>query len=215
MENKLKGLLFDLDGVLVNTEINHFQSWKSIAEELNVAFDEKFNESLKGLSRADSLKTILTHNSLELNDEQFSSLLQLKNTYYLESIKNLNEENILPGVMDLIREAKAKKIKLGVGSSSKNARTILKRIGLTKYFDVIVDGNDVVLPKPHPEVFEKGARALQLSPKEIIVFEDAQSGVEAARCGGFRVFGVGNMELMELTPFFLKDLTEFRLTDYA
>ena len=215
MNKPVKGLLFDLDGVLVNTENNHYISWKSIAEELNLPFDMHFNEHLKGLSRADSLQFILNSGSIELPQERFNSILTLKNSRYLDSIKNLNESNILPGVVGLLSKAKSLNIKLGVGSSSKNARFILERINLTHYFDVIVDGTDVLHPKPNPEVFLTGAKAMGLLPRDIIVFEDALSGVEAATKGGFKVFGVGNIELKKVLGDYLNDLTEFNLLDYA
>jgi beta-phosphoglucomutase len=215
MIKNVKGLLFDLDGVLVTTEQNHFKSWKSIADELSIHFDEQSNEQLKGVSRADSLRKILSLGSVELSDSEFNRLLILKNERYLISIKELNDENILPGVISLLHSAKTYNIKTGVGSSSKNARFILGKLNLIDFFDVIVDGNDVEFPKPHPEVFLKGASQLGLDPTEIMVFEDAQSGVQAATEGGFFTVGVGNKHLAGITDLFFETLETFRLEDYA
>jgi beta-phosphoglucomutase len=215
MIKKVKGLLFDLDGVLVTTERNHFEAWKSIADELSIPFDEYSNEQLKGVSRVDSLKKILAMGSIELTNSEFNRLLTQKNERYLLSISDLNDENILPGVKPLLQNAKKHSVKLGVGSSSKNARFILEKLNLIHYFDVIVDGNDVQFPKPHPEVFLKGANTLRIEPQEIMVFEDAQSGVQAAKEGGFFTVGVGNKHLEESTDLYFETLETFRLEEYA
>jgi beta-phosphoglucomutase len=215
MIKKVKGLLFDLDGVLVTTERNHFEAWKSIADELSIPFDEHSNEQLKGVSRVDSLKKILAMGSIELTNSEFNRLLTQKNERYLLSISDLNDENILPGVKPLLQNAKKHSVKLGVGSSSKNARFILEKLNLIHYFDVIVDGNDVQFPKPHPEVFLKGANTLRIEPQEIMVFEDAQSGVQAAKEGGFFTVGVGNKHLEESTDLYFETLETFRLEEYA
>lgn len=215
MIKKIKGLLFDLDGVLVTTEQNHFEAWKSIADELFIPFDEQSNEQLKGVSRVDSLKKILAMGSIELADSEFNRLLTQKNERYLLSISDLNDDNILPGVKPLLESAKKNNIKIGVGSSSKNARFILEKLNLIHFFDVIIDGNDVQFPKPHPEVFLKGASQLGLVPQEIMVFEDAHSGFQAAKKGGFLTVGVGNQHLSGITDLFFETLETFRLENYA
>jgi beta-phosphoglucomutase len=212
---KIKGLLFDLDGVLVTTEHNHFVAWKRTADELGVPFTERENEQLKGISRIDSLKMILKMGNVFISESEFDALLKSKNDFYLESIQELNQSDLLPGVMDLLVKAKAQGIKLGVGSSSKNANFILGLLGIADFFDVVVDGNGVSDPKPHPEVFLNGAKALELSPAECIVFEDAASGIQAARAGGFLDIGVGNPEVKEIATKYYNNLTEFRLEDYA
>lgn len=212
---KIKGLLFDLDGVLVNTEHNHFLAWKRTADSLGIPFGEKENEELKGVSRVDSLIKILEFGGKSIDQETFNELLQSKNAFYLESIKELSENNLLPGVLDLLKEATALGIKLGVGSSSKNAKYILSRLNITDYFDCIVDGNDVLNPKPHPEVFLKGAQHFELSPAECIVFEDAASGIQAAKEGGFLAIAVGNKTIAQKADYYFDELTQFRLEDYA
>ena len=212
---KIKGLLFDLDGVIVTTEHNHFVAWKRTADELGVPFTERENELLKGISRIDSLKMILKMGNVFISEFEFDALLKSKNDFYLESIQELNQSDLLPGVMDLLVKAKAQGIKLGVGSSSKNANFILGLLSIADFFDVVVDGNGVSDPKPHPEVFLNGAKALKLSPEECIVFEDAASGIQAAKAGGFLDIGVGNPEIIEIATKYYNNLTEFRLEDYA
>lgn len=212
---KIKGLIFDLDGVLVNTEHNHFVAWKRTADSLGIPFSEAENESLKGVSRVDSLIKILALGGMHLEPEKFNELLLNKNAFYLESIKDLSEANLLPGVIELLEKASQMGIKLGVGSSSKNAKYILARLKITDYFDCIIDGNDVRYPKPHPEVFLNGSKQLDLDPAECIVFEDAASGIAAAKEGGFYAIAVGNKLIAEQADQYYDDLTQFRLEDYA
>jgi len=212
---KIKGLIFDLDGVLVTTELNHFEAWKNTAEILGIPFNGEDNEQLKGISRVDSLKKILEMGSKTISEEYFNELLLKKNEFYLNSIENLNQTNLLPGVLNLLRKAQEFGLKCAVGSSSKNARYILSKLEIETYFSVIVDGNDVNYPKPHPEVFLKGAQQMGFEPSECIVFEDAQSGVQAAKAGGFTAIGVGNPALMDFVDSYLPNLIEFSLEEYA
>lgn len=211
----VKGLLFDLDGVLVTTEHNHYVAWKRTADALGVPFTEKENELLKGISRVDSLRKILELGNVLISESEFETLLQSKNEFYLDSIQSLNQNDLLPGVLNLLQSAKEKGIKLGVGSSSKNAPMILKLLAIDHLFDVVVDGNGVTDPKPHPEVFLNGAKALNLDPSEVFVFEDAASGIQAAKAGGFFAVGVGNPSISELADLYLDDLTAFNLEKYA
>jgi len=211
----MKAFLFDLDGVLVSTEHNHFLAWQRCAHSLKIEFTEKENELLKGVSRVDSLKKILELGSKTISDAEFESLLKSKNDFYLESIQTLNQSHLLPGVLDLLKQAKELGILLGVGSSSKNANFILDKLAIRSYFEVVIDGNGVKDPKPHPEVFLNGAKALGLSPKDCMVFEDATSGIAAAKAGGFTAVGVGNPNIKAQADIYLNDLTEFRVEQYA
>jgi len=210
----IKGLIFDLDGVIVNTEKNHFSAWKQIASELGVFFSEKENELLKGISRRDSLSVILELGKISLNEVKINNLLNKKNELYRASVSNLNKSDILDGIEDLLEESKNQNISLAIGSSSKNASFILDKLKLTDYFNVIVDGNMVAKQKPSPEVFEKAASFMNLNPKECIVFEDSASGVSAAKGGGFRVVGVGNENIRSLADDYLNSIKEFNLSEY-
>jgi beta-phosphoglucomutase len=212
---RIKALLFDLDGVIVSTEKNHFEAWRETASKLGISFSEHDNEALKGVNRVDSLKQILSHGNKAVSDEEFESLLVFKNDMYLDSITNLSKADLLPGVHELLLQARSMGIKIGLGSSSKNAPMILNRLGITDLFDVIIDGNGVTHPKPNPEVFLSGAKALELSPSDCLVFEDASSGVAAAKAGGFMAIGVGNPMLKGVADVYFNELTEFRLEEYA
>ncbi|MFM1893800.1 MAG: beta-phosphoglucomutase [Crocinitomicaceae bacterium] len=210
-----RALLFDLDGVIVSTEKNHFHAWKKTANHLGISFSEKDNEALKGVNRVDSLKHILALGKRIVPDEEFEALLHFKNEEYLSSIEDLCIKDLLPGVFDLLNLAKNKGFNIGLGSSSKNAPMILERLEIAAYFDVVIDGNGVTRPKPDPEVFLNGAKRLGLSPSECLVFEDAQSGIQAAKAGGFFAIGVGNPWLLGLADDYYNSLTEFSLERYA
>ena len=212
---RIKALLFDLDGVIVSTEKNHFEAWRETASKLGIAFSEHDNEALKGVNRVDSLKQILKLGNKTVSAEEFESLLVFKNDMYLDSITTLSKDDLLPGVHALLLQAKSMGVKIGLGSSSKNAPMILTRLGITDLFDVIIDGNGVTHPKPDPEVFLNGAKALALAPSDCLVFEDASSGVAAAKAGGFIAIGVGNPMLKGVADVYFNELTEFRLEAYA
>lgn len=212
--SKIRGLIFDLDGVIVSTEKKHYDAWKNIADQLSIFFDEKTNENLKGLSRIDSLKFLLKLGDRKISEKEFKNYLLLKNEIYLKSIENINSNDLLFGVLDFITKMHSENYKLAIGSSSKNAKFIVKKTNLYKYFTSIIDGNSVSNPKPHPEVFLNAAMEIKLNPNECIVFEDAISGVNAAQKGNFNVIGVGNIELKDKCDFFINNFKEFDLRKY-
>jgi beta-phosphoglucomutase len=187
----IKGMIFDLDGVLVTTDTYHYEAWKRLADELNIPFTIEDNERLKGISRMDSLEIILSLDQKTYSEEEKQAFAKRKNDWYVASIKEMNKDAILPGAEDFLKAAQAKGLKIALGSASKNAPTILERLNLTHYFDAIIDGNSVSKAKPDPEVFLKGTEALELSPEECIVFEDAKAGVEAANAGGMTAIAIG------------------------
>ena len=191
-----KACLFDLDGVLVDTAIYHFQAWKMLGENFNYQLTEEQNEQLKGVSRVESLNRILNWASYTATEEQKEIWLKEKNDNYLQLIMNMNPSEILPGVVDFLGQIKADGYKIALGSASKNAEIILEKTHLTPWFDLIIDGNKVSKSKPDPEVFLKGAEGLGLFPSECIVFEDAQAGVEAAIAGGMKVIGIGEASVL-------------------
>lgn len=193
----IKACLFDMDGVIVDTAKFHFLAWQRLADSLGVPFTEEQNEQLKGVSRADSLDRILSWGNLTLPQERKEELMRLKNDWYLKYVATVTPAEMLPGVHVFLKELKETGIKIGLGSSSKNAMLILEKLEIIDLFDTIIDGNKVTVSKPNPEVFLRGARELNLSPKEIIVFEDAQSGVKSARDGGFHCIGIGDPEVLK------------------
>jgi beta-phosphoglucomutase len=189
--NRFRACLFDLDGVLVDTARFHFQAWQELAESLGIPFSEADNEHLKGVSRVDSLEFILRLGHLELDSVTKQRLMDAKNARYLDLVAAMAPADVLPGVIGFLDSASEAGILLGVGSSSKNAVSILERIGLVDRFATVMDGNRITLSKPDPQVFLFGAAALNTPPSECIVFEDAPAGIAAARAGGFTAVGIG------------------------
>lgn len=187
----IRGFLFDLDGVLVDTAQYHFLAWQRMAAELGIHFGEAENEQLKGVSRAESLNRILAWGGKSISDAEKQHWMTLKNEWYLELVRGMPADDYLPGAHEFLRASRAAGIKVALGSASKNAPLILERLGWIPLFDALVDGNVVTASKPDPEVFLEGARRLGLKPEECVVFEDSEAGVEAARRGGMKVVGIG------------------------
>lgn len=188
---RIKGCIFDLDGVLVDTAIYHFQAWKMIASQVNFDLSEAQNELLKGVSRVESLDKILVWAGVLIDEPTKEKFLQEKNENYLHLISKMNKNEILPGVVAFLRQLKSEGYLIALGSASKNSELILLKTGLNIWFDAIIDGNKVSKSKPDPEVFLKGADALGLNPLECVVFEDAQAGIEAAINAGMKSIGIG------------------------
>ena len=193
----IKGFLFDLDGVIVDTAVFHFQAWRRLAQKLGGDFTEEQNEQLKGVSRVDSLKKIIEWTGATVSDEEFQTLMVEKNEWYLELVQGLGPQDALPGALNFLQTAYDQGIKIALGSASKNAPMILEKLGITPLFTAIIDGNNVVNGKPHPEVFLKGAEALGLKPSECVVFEDSIAGVQAAKTGGMSSVGIGDAETLQ------------------
>lgn len=192
----IRACIFDLDGVIVDTASHHFVAWRRLADELGVPFSSEDNAALKGVSRVDSLEYILNKGGLVLDPATKVRLMDRKNAHYLELAGKTSPADALPGVVELIDSLKEQGLKVALGSSSKNAEMILTRLNLIDRFDALVDGNHITLSKPDPEVFISGAKALGIPPEHCLVFEDAQSGIDAANAGGFPVIGIGNTEAL-------------------
>ena len=193
---KVKACLFDLDGVIVDTAIYHFQAWRRLANELGFDFTEHQNEQLKGISRMESLDLILGWGNVSLTDEDKQDWATRKNSWYLDLVKEMTSQEVLPGVKGFLNILKENNIKIALGSASKNSKLILERIGMLPYFDAIIDGNNITKGKPNPEVFLLGAEATHCKSEECVVFEDALAGVQAGKAGGMKVVGVGSPEIL-------------------
>ncbi len=207
MKHQIRAVLFDLDGVVVFTDKYHYLGWKKLADENGWDFNEKINHSCRGIPRLASLQVILDHNNIDLPEEEKEKLANIKNEYYKELIKQINDDDLYPGIIDLLEKLRTEGVRLSICSSSKNAMTVLDALDLTKYFDAVVGGNDIENPKPAPEIFLKGAKLLNMHPAHCIVFEDAESGVEAAHAAKMKCIGVG-------TPKLLPNAHE-HITDYS
>ena len=203
----IKGVIFDLDGVIVSTDEYHCRSWFRLGEEYGIYFDRKINNRLRGLSRSESLEIFLETTTRSYSDSEKKLMESQKNQYYLELLNDLSSKDILPGVVETIDGLKSRAIKLAIGSSSKNCPLILERIGLSECFDACVDGNQVSCGKPNPEIFLKAAQMLGLSPLDCLVIEDGKPGIEAARAAGMKVVGVGRAVQGDTNSLTLPDLS--------
>ncbi len=192
-----KAFIFDLDGVIVDTAKFHYLAWKKLANDLGFGFTEMQNELLKGVSRVASLEIILNIGKVQLTEEQKTALLKEKNKQYLGYIATMGDDEILPSIKELLLYLKDQKIPFALGSASKNARLILKILRLYDLFDTIVDGNDVSLAKPNPEVFLIAAKRLDKNPKKCIVIEDAIAGIQAANTAQMVSVGIGDKNILK------------------
>lgn len=208
---KIEACLFDLDGVIVDTAKYHFLAWKELAEELGISFTEENNELLKGISRMQSLEIILNWGGKTLTYEEKIRLADKKNQVYLNYIDRMPADELLPGVKEFIEEIKKNGILVALGSASKNAPLILRQLRIENLFDAVVDGNEVTEPKPDPEVFLKGAEALQVEPRNCVVFEDAIAGIEAAKNAGMFCIGIGDLITLSKADHVIPGFKGFKL----
>ncbi len=213
--NAIKACIFDLDGVIIDTAKYHFKAWSEIAENLGIQFDQKLNENLKGVGRMESLDYILSLANVTKSDEEKIELATTKNNNYLKLIANIDRKELLNGVLSFLDDLKKNNFLIALGSSSKNAKLILDTVQLSPYFDAIIDGNDTTHSKPDPEVFIKGSVALGVSPKNIVVFEDAPKGVEAAKKGGFKCIGIGEWKNLIHADYVMDGFSNFLTKDLA
>ncbi|MCG9973108.1 beta-phosphoglucomutase [Gramella sp. YB25] len=203
-----KAIIFDLDGVIVDTAKFHFLAWRKLANDLGFDFTKEQNEQLKGVSRVESLKKILNWGNMELSEEEFNRQMGLKNENYLSYVNKMDKSEILPGVPGVLDYLIEHDIPIAVGSASKNARTILKKIDLHDKFNVIVDGNDVTKAKPNPEVFLIAAEKLKTSPENCVVFEDSVAGIQAANIAEMTSIGIGEKNVLNEADHVFADFTE-------
>lgn len=189
MAKKIKGFIFDLDGVITDTAEYHYKSWQKLADEEDLFFNREVNEQLRGVSRMESLEIIL--DGKEIPEDLKKEWTDRKNAYYQEYLEEISKDDILDDMEAKLEKLKADGFKLAVGSSSRNARKVLKHLQITDIFDTIADGNSVENAKPAPDLFLHAAKNLGLEPEECVVLEDAESGVEAALAANMSAVGVG------------------------
>ena len=207
----MKGIIFDLDGVIISTDKLHYKAWKKIADKLNIAFDEKINNRLRGVSRMDSLEIILEgYQGSALNKEEKEALANEKNACYVELLGTLHPDQMDPEVTDTLRYLREKGLKLAIGSSSKNTKYILHQLEIENLFDAVSDGTNISKSKPDPEVFIKAAAFLELPEEECIVVEDAVAGIDAARSGHMRSVGIGDAYFYNQADYHIKTFSELK-----
>ena len=208
---KIKGCIFDLDGVIVDTAKYHFMAWKRLAGQLKINFTEKDNERLKGVSRLESLEIILEIGHMRLSKKRKDEYASLKNKWYVDLISRMTPDEILPGSIEFIDELKNAGIKVAIGSASKNTPLILERVGMKEMFEAVADGNVVHKAKPDPEVFLTAAKMLGVEPDKCVVFEDAIAGVQAAINAGMMCVGIGSDKILTKAHYVVTGLNKMNL----
>lgn len=204
----MKGIIFDLDGVLVDTAKYHYLAWRDFAAQFNYHFTEEENEAFKGVSRKRCLELLMDWAKIEGSDEQIEEWLFQKNEDYLQYIAQMDASEVLPGVIQVLNYFKNKGVLMAVGSASKNALPILEKVELLTYFHAVIDGNKVSKAKPDPEVFIKAAQALGVSAKDAVVFEDAIAGIQAANSAQMISIGIGEATVLSEANYVFKDFTQ-------
>jgi len=205
---KKTGFIFDLDGVIVDTAKYHYLAWKKLANDLGFEFTEEQNEAFKGVSRRRCLEILLEIGGVETDEAQFEKWLQEKNEDYLSYIEKMDESEVLEDVPRVLKYLKDNDIPMALGSASKNAIPILKKVKLMSYFKTVVDGNRVSKAKPDPQVFLIAAEELGVQPSACVVFEDAVAGIAAANNAGMHSIGIGEAEILSEAQEVFKDFTQ-------
>lgn len=205
----VKGVIFDLDGVLCSTDEYHFKAWQALAERLGINnFTRSDNARQRGVSRMESLEVVLEKTDKQYTDEQKTEFANYKNELYKQMLGSMSPRDLSDDVKYTLETLKSKGVKIAVGSSSKNTPAILSRLGLDKFFDAVADGNDITHSKPHPEVFLLAAQRLALTPDCCLVVEDALSGVQAGLAGGFTVAAIGEAAKLNVAHYNIEKLSE-------
>jgi len=213
LSEKMKGFIFNLDGVIVDTAKYHYIAWRRLADEMGVDFPPEQHENLRSLSRMESLEKILEWGGLYMTEAEKLHWADVKNNWYQGLVANMTPEEVLPGVVPFLIEVRNSGGRTALSSASRNAWAVLTSTRLESYFDVILDGSAARKAKPHPECFLLAATALQLSPSECIVFDDAVLGVQAARIGGFNIVGIGKPEHLPDAELVIPGFADCRLSD--
>lgn len=193
-----KLVIFDLDGVITDTAEYHYLAWKQLAKKLEIDIDREFNEQLKGVSRMDSIERILQKHNMDkaFNEDEKMALAEEKNELYQSLIENITPDDILPGILELLKWIKGENILIALGSASKNGPKIIEMLNVSEWIDYIVDPSTVAASKPAPDLFLAAAEHFKVQPEDCIVVEDALSGVQAALSGKMYVIGVGDKNIL-------------------
>jgi beta-phosphoglucomutase len=205
---KYKAVIYDLDGVIVHTDHYHYLAWKFVADQLHLQFDEALNNKLRGVSRMESLNIILDSNAVKLSETEKEEIAKEKNEVYKKYLMKMTPRDIDEAVRLTLHELRNNKIKLAIGSSSRNAKMILERTGIVDLFDAISDGNNITHSKPDPEVFLKAAEYMNLKPEECLVVEDAVAGINAGIAGGFDTAAIGDAARYDKATYKLDRLSD-------
>lgn len=212
---RFKAVIFDLDGVITDTARYHYLAWKRTADSIGAPFDEAFNEQLKGVDRMGSLRLILARAPRSFSDDEQLALADAKNRHYQELIATMTPRDLLPGALAALEAVRAAGLRIGLASVSKNAFTVLDRLGIRDRFDDVVDAATIRNSKPHPEIFLTAAAHLGVAPADCLGVEDAAAGVAAIKDAGMVAIGVGSPDVLHRADRVIRSMEEFDLSAYA
>lgn len=207
----IEAVIFDLDGVIVDTAHYHYIAWKRLASEFGITLTPQHNELLKGVSRMRSLEIVLELGNIQLPEAEKEVLADKKNKWFIEYIESIRPEEIFAGVPAMLTNCRKRNLKVALASSSKNAPRVIELLGVANLFDAMVDGTMITHSKPDPEIFLLAAKRLSVTPHKCLVFEDAEAGVEAALAAGMKCVGVGSPEQLGKANFIVKQTADFDL----
>lgn len=214
MGDALRGILFDLDGVITDTARYHYLAWKRLADEQGIPFDETVNQRLKGVDRRRSFQIILEAAGVSMTHEELERMSATKNSYYLQLISEMTPHDLLPGAMQLLEQCKAQGVRIGLASASRNARFVLEKLKLETIFDAVADAALIRHGKPDPEIFLTVMEQLELDAWSCLGVEDAAEGIRAIKAAGIYAVGVGEKERLGEADEVIPDLTQFHLEKY-
>ncbi len=200
----VKGVIFDLDGVLTNTSEFHYLAWKRLADEEQIRFTRKDNEALRGIPRRESLLLILKDRPV--SETQIEEMMTRKNQYYQEFISTITENDLLPGAREILENLHVERIKIAIGSASKNAKSVIEKLGISGFLNAVADGTSVKRQKPAPDLFLHASQLIGIPAAQCVVFEDAGAGIEAALSGGMWAIGIGPQKRFENAHLVFKNL---------
>jgi beta-phosphoglucomutase len=209
--SRFKAVIFDLDGVITDTAHYHYLAWKRLAESQGVHFDHPFNEHLQGIDRLGSLDLILASSSRVYTPAEKLALADEKNLHYQELIATMSATDLLPGAVEALDAVRAAGLRIGLASVSKNAFTVLERLGITDKFDYVVDAATIARGKPDPEIFLKAARELSVAPVDCLGVEDAVAGVASIKSAGMYALGIGDPAVLTQADVVIPSLSQFKL----
>jgi beta-phosphoglucomutase len=211
---RFNAVIFDLDGVITDTARYHYLAWKRLADGIDTPFDEAFNEQLKGIDRMGSLDLILARAPRAFSDSEKLALADAKNRHYQELVATMTPADLLPGALAALEQVRQAGLPIGLASVSKNAFTVLDRLGIRDRFDDVVDAATVKQGKPHPEIFLTAAAHLGVAPADCLGVEDAAAGVASIKDAGMFAVGVGDAQLLARADRIIASMKEFDLFAY-
>lgn len=208
----LKAIIFDLDGVLTDTSEYHYRAWKHLADDEGIAFTKEENDAhLRGVGRRESLAYLIR--GRQYSESQVQEMMERKNRYYNELIKQMSPAEVVEGGRALLEEVRKAGIKTAIASVSKNCQLVLDRLQITQYFDGIADGYSVANSKPAADIFVYAAGLVRVPTDACLGVEDADAGVEAIKNAGMRAVGIGPKERFHRADKVLPDLVNKHLRD--